>query len=310
MEVGFISVAVILLIFAVGFFLTREKLWHESTSLVCSQVIVLVSAPCLALTSIYQRFTSEQLLHSLILLLVGLIHISILFGLSKILSFLLKLSPKKKEVFEVTFTFSNTIFIGLPVTQIVFGSKGLPYMFIYYIVILILFWSLGAYKIAKLSDKGGVKKISLKKIINPGLIGCILGSFLVLTGIKLPSVFSISLDYLSDLTVPLSLLVIGANLAVIFKNGIPKIELSEIIIMICKFIISPALMFLIIKLFNITGLPMSVLIFISAMPCHMQTSILAEFYDIEPKYASKLVGLSTVLCLFTIPIFAWILQIS
>jgi predicted permease len=308
--VGFISVAVILLIFAIGFFLTREKIWHENTSIVCSKIIVLVSAPCLAVMSIYQRFTNEQLLQSLILLLIGLLHLFILFGLSKLLSFLLKLKPKKKEVFEVTFTFSNTIFIGLPVTQIVFGLKGLPYMFTYYIVLLILFWSLGSYKLAKLSDKGGAKKISLKKIINPGLIGCVIGSLLVITGLKLPAVFSISLDYLSDLTVPLSLLVIGANLAVIFKNGIPKIELSEIIIMVCKFIISPVLMFLLLKLFHITGLPMSVLIFISAMPCHMQTSILAEFYDVEPKYASKLVGLSTIICLFTIPIFVLLLKIN
>ena len=182
-------------------------------------------------------------------------------------------------------------------------------MFTYYIVLLILFWSLGAYKLTKFSDIHEDKKISLKKIINPGLIGCLVGAALVATEFKLPAVFDISLDYLSNLTVPLSLLVIGANLALIFKSGIPKIELSEIIIMLCKFVISPGLMFLLLKIFNITGLPMLVLIFISSMPCHMQTSILAEHYNVEAKYASKLVGLSTILCLFTIPIFVLILQV-
>ena len=50
-----------------------------------------------------------------------------------------------------------------------------------------------------------------------------------------------------------------------------------------------------------------VFIMIAAMPCHAQTAILAQFYDVEGEYASNLVSLSTLLSLITIPVFAAIL---
>lgn len=309
MEVGLISVCVILIVFAVGFFFNYKKILPDNSSLVLSKVIVLISAPALAITSIYSRFTITQLKHSIILLLIGLAHLLILFIVSKVFSKVLKLTPKKKEIFEVTFTFSNTIFIGLPVTKIVFSHEGLPYMFTYYIVLLILFWSLGAYKIMKLSEKEGPKKkITLTKIINPGLLGCIIGSLLVITQLRLHPILNISLSYLGDLTVPLSLICIGWNLFAIFKEGVPKIEKADIVILICKFILSPLLMFGLLTLFHIDGLPRAVLVFICAMPCHMQTSILAEAYDVESKFASKLVGISTVCYIFILPIIVVLLK--
>jgi predicted permease len=39
----------------------------------------------------------------------------------------------------------------------------------------------------------------------------------------------------------------------------------------------------------------------------MQTSILAEYYEVESEYASKLVSLSTLVCLVTIPLYATLL---
>ena len=41
--------------------------------------------------------------------------------------------------------------------------------------------------------------------------------------------------------------------------------------------------------------------------CYAQTAILAEFYDLEGEYASNLVSLSTLICLFTIPVYAGML---
>jgi predicted permease len=75
-----------------------------------------------------------------------------------------------------------------------------------------------------------------------------------------------------------------------------------------KFLFSPLLMLLLLRVFGISGLAFSVLMLSSSMPCHMQTSILAQFYDVESEYAAKLVGMSTILCLFTIPAYVAILN--
>ncbi|MDR0596175.1 MAG: AEC family transporter, partial [Clostridiales Family XIII bacterium] len=133
--------------------------------------------------------------------------------------------------------------------------------------------------------------------------GVLIGAGLVQAGLHLPPVLHTALGYLGGLTVPLSLLVIGANLT-IFARGVPKITLDEWWIMIGKFIISPLVMICLLKAFGIEGMPFYVFLLSATMPCHMQTSILAQHYNVESAYASKLVGLSTLLSIITIP--AWV----
>jgi predicted permease len=359
---GLISVGVIVLIFSVGFFLALRDMWPNATPAALSFIAVKVAAPCLAITSITERFSRQMLADSVVLLLIALLHLLAQFLLSKLLSRLLKLRSGKKTIFEVTFTYSNVIFIGLPVNQIVFGHEGVPFLFAYYIILMVAFWSFGVASIAgaspvsplsgadeaganigaagasplsgadeaganigattanksadtdsakaakSASAKAGSKRgISLANIFNPGFIGVIAGAALAYFGIKLPTVLDMALTYLADLTVPLSLLVIGANLTV-FAKGLPRISADEIVIMAGKFIISPLLIVGLLWAFGVEGTPFWVFLLSSTMPCHMQTSILANHYDVEPEYASKLVGVSTLISIVTIPLYVTLIH--
>ncbi|MDR3295006.1 MAG: AEC family transporter [Clostridiales Family XIII bacterium] len=297
---GIMSVIVIFLIFAVGFSFTVKKIWPANTNAVLSVIVVKIAAPCLAVTALSDRLTPELLRDSLFLILLDAAHVALLYAAGKGLSRLLRLTGGRRTVFEVTFTFSNTIFIGLPVNQIVFGQEGLPFLFTYYIITLAGFWSVGNYEIArasKLHESG----FSLKKIINPGLVGVILGAAIVELQIVLPAPLHTALSYLASICVPLSLLVIGSNLSG-FAKGFTRPKLDEAVIMAGKFVLSPLLMFLLLRVAGVAGLPFRVLMLASSMPCHMQTSISAQYYGVEGEYATRLVSFSTLLCLITIPV--------
>lgn len=303
---GIISVIVIFLICAVGFWFSFKKSWPENTSSVLSFIVVRAAAPALAVISISDRFTRELLRASAFHLLILVIYTAMLYLTGKLFSRLLHLKNGRKTVFEITFTFSNTIFIGLPINEIVYGHDGLPYLFTFYLITLTGFWSLGAYELAKASPScsGG---FAIKKIFSPGLIGVLIGGVLVETEWSIPIALDTALRYLGNLTVPLSLLVIGANL-VVFAHGIPKITLDEAVILIGKFIVSPLFMLLLLRIFHVNGLAFQVFMLTATMPCHMQTSILAEYYQVEEAYASKLVSLSTLVCLVTIPVYVALLH--
>ncbi|HWQ79501.1 MAG TPA: AEC family transporter [Anaerovoracaceae bacterium] len=303
---GIISVIVIFFIFSVGFWFSLRKTWPANTPSVLSFLVVKVAAPALAIISISDRFTRELIRASAVNLLILLVYTALLFLTGKALSKAIGLKSGKKTVFEVTFTFSNTIFIGLPINEIVFGSEGLPYLFTFYLITLAGFWSLGAYELAKASPLHS-KEFSLKKIFSPGLTGVLIGGALVQMDLSIPMALDTALRYLGSLTVPLSLLVIGANL-VVFTNGLPKIAIDELAILAGKFIISPLYMLALLRFFHVDGLAFQVFILTAAMPCHMQTSILAEYYGVEGPYASKLVSLSTLACLITIPIYVTLLK--
>ena len=303
---GIVSVLVVFIILGVGFFFTAKKRWPENTNKVFSITVVQIAAPALAIVSIENRFTPALLRTSFWNLLIIAASLFIMHFLGKLLAHALKLSPKKKAVFETTFTFNNTMFIGLPINQIVFGHEGLPYLFTFYLVTIVMFWSLGAYTLCKASDTGG-KSFSVKKVFSPGLIGVLIGCALVELEWHLPVILETSLTYLGDICVPLSLLVIGSNLATSIKKGMSRITLDQVVILIGKFILHPLLIWGLFTLFGVSGLPLKVFILTASLPCHAQTAILSEFYDVEGEYASNLVSLSTLISLITIPAYASIL---
>lgn len=302
---GIMSVIVIFLILTVGFWFSVKKRWPDNTTSVLSLIVVRISAPALAIVSISDRFNKELLHQSAFNVLIIMGYTSMLYLTGKLIARILKLTDGKKTVFIVSFTFSNTIFIGLPINAIVFGHEGLPYLFTFYIVTLVGFWSLGAYELASACPSHG-KKFSVKRMFTPGLGGVIAGILLVQIDQRLPMVLDNSLRYLSNLTVPLSLLVIGANLAV-FGKGFSKIRIDELLIIAGKFIISPLYLYLLLRFFGVTGLPFQVFLLTASMPCHMQTSILAEYYGVEGEYASRLVSISTLVSLITIPVYVTLL---
>jgi predicted permease len=303
---GLISVAVVFIIFSVGFLFTVKKVWPDNSANVLSAIVVKVAAPCLAVISFYDRLTPELLKGLLLLIAAGAIHAGCMYASGKGLSRLLKLTGGRRTMFEVSFTFSNTIFIGLPINQIVFGPEGLTSLFAYYIITLAGFWSVGAYEISMASPLGG-KGFSPKKILSPGLVGVFAGIGVVLLRVHLPVALESAVRYLSALCVPLSLLVIGSNLSALAK-GFSRPRPDELIVMAGKFLISPAFMFAILSVFGVTGLPFRVLMLTSVMPCHMQTSINAQYHGVEGEYAARLVSLSTLLCLVTIPLSVALLK--
>lgn len=303
---GIISVLVVFLIIAVGFYFTKKNKWPENTSNVFSVTVINIAAPALAITTIENSFTPEVLLSSLrnVLIIAACFFTMYIFG--RLLSIVMKMDKKKGAVFTTTFTFNNTIFIGLPVNQIIFGNEGLPYLFSYYFVSIVLFWTLGALTLQSASDKAA-KSFSVKSVFSPGFFGVIIGCMLVVTELHLPTVLETALIYLGNICVPLSLLAIGSNLSKSFSISLKQISMDKIIILLGKFVINPLLIWGVFSLTGMTGLPLKVFILTASLPCHAQTAIMAEFYDLEKEYASNLVSLSTLVSLITIPLYASIL---
>ncbi|NLY70091.1 MAG: hypothetical protein GX076_00135, partial [Clostridiales bacterium] len=109
---GILSVFIIFIIFCIGFWFTYKKYWPENTSTVLSVIVVKIAAPALAVIGLYDRFSKELFKATLLYLMIIIAYTLLLYLTGKILARLMKLQGGRKTVFEVTFTFSNTIFIG------------------------------------------------------------------------------------------------------------------------------------------------------------------------------------------------------
>lgn len=197
---------------------------------------------------------------------------------------------------------SNAGFIGNPVIHGLYGAQGLLYASIYLIPQRIVMWSAGVSCFTTAKGKDVIKKV----ITHPCIIAVFVGFVLMLVPFDLPSGIVKTLQTASSCTTGLSMIVIGHILAGIDIRTI----VSRLNIYYCfiRLIVFPLLVLAGCRLLALDTLVTSVCVVLSGMPAGATTAILAAKYDGNEQFAVKIVFLSTILSLFTIPLLCVIMQ--
>lgn len=128
------GVITVMLIIAVGFILERRGWFSESSIGLISRLVTQVCLPTYMLTNILANFQHEQLVSMSKGLVVPCISMLAGYFISLALGKLLRLPQRRRGIFSVCVSCSNTIFIGLPLGIALFGDAGVPYIMIYYMV--------------------------------------------------------------------------------------------------------------------------------------------------------------------------------
>lgn len=302
------SVIIIFTMIGIGFILTKKGLLNEDTNHIFSKLVINVSLPLMMVVSLSERFTRSELFRSGWWLLISFSSVILTYFGGKLLARVTKCNSE--GVFLPMVTFSNTIFIGLPVNVAIFGEKSLPYVFLFYLSNTVLFWTLGVAKLSGREKLGNIGE-ALKKLVNPPLMGFIVGVFIILTGIEIYSPLKDAFRYIGGITTPLSLFFIGTVLANQNLDGL-SIGKREAIMLSAKFLIAPAITMVIITIVGmfveIPTLLKHVYLIQASMPSMTNVAIVARYYNRDYKYASLMVGVSTLLCIFTIPLYSFILN--
>lgn len=306
---SFDSVLTIFIMIGIGYFLTHKKFFDKGTSKFFSKLVIKVSLPLMMIVNIPMRFSKEKLIASLNGIVVAFMSVGLTYIIALVLSRVLKIPKEKRAIFIAMFTFSNSIFIGLPVNISLFGEGSAPYVFIYFIANTSLFWTLGSNGIRKSSEHKNQKLTGLeyiKKIISPPFMGFLIGMTVVLLEIKLPPFIMSSFKYIGGLTTPLSLFFIGIVIYYIDFKKI-KLDLCSYTILAGRFIISPAIMYACASLFNLPELLNKVLLVEASLPIMTQCAIVSEYYETNADYAALMVGFSTIIGMLLIPIYSFLL---
>lgn len=192
MEIFLTSISGILVILGmilVGFVM-GEKGWFDDKSRgLIAKLVTQIALPCYMLYTITQRFTATDLLKMLPELRFPALSMVILLGIATAVASIFAVKKERRGLFISMFFNSNTIFVGLPINQALFGDASIPYVLIYYMCNTTFFWTLGTYLIQR-DGEGEAEfdlKTSLKKIFSPPLMGFMLGLIIVILHIKLPT---------------------------------------------------------------------------------------------------------------------------
>ena len=297
------GILVILGMILVGFVI-GEKGWFDDKSRgLLAKLVTQVALPCYMLYTITQRFTAADLLKMLPALRFPALSMVLLLGIATGVARIFAVKQDRRGLFISMFFNSNTIFVGLPINQALFGDASIPYVLIYYMCNTTFFWTLGTYLIQR-DGEGEAQfdlKTSLKKVFSPPLMGFLLGLVLVMLQIKLPAFLASDLQYLGNLTTPLSMIFIGLSVSHV---GVKQLVLGkdQLLILLGRFLVAPLLMATIVSWLPLPSLMKQVFIIQSAMPVMTNAPVVARLYGADSDYAAVMVTETTLATMVVIPI--------
>jgi auxin efflux carrier (AEC) len=306
------SVFTIIIMFMTGYVLTKRGWFDERTSEVFSKLVLIISLPCYMIYNLmtnFDRALLEKLSYGLV---IPFLSIGIAYILGIAASEIFKIKKERKGIFRSVFFTSNTIFIGLPLNLALFGEKSVPYVLLYYIANTTLFWTFGAYEISRdgLSADGSkarlFSKMTLRRVLSPALMGFVIGIVLIMLNVKLPAFIMNTCKYFGNLTTPLAMLFIGIVLYRIKFSSI-RFDRDTVILVLARFIVSPAIVLLLTMVFKTPPLMTKVFIVQAAMPAMTNTSIVAKAYGADYEYGAVVTVITTLLSMAVIPLYVVLL---
>lgn len=299
---------------AVGYFVAKCKVLPATATAPFSRFLLTVALPCSVFNSLQREYDPAFIADILWVLLLGFVLMTLMLYLGRFAAKALKIRDGHRGVWAYASAFSNFGFMGFPIILTFFGETGLALAGVFSLPANILFYSLGLTTIFQdvpaTADKEA-KEPLWKKIVTPVNIGAVLGILFYFLRITVPTAVATPLTHLGNVTTPLSMVVTGMNLA----SGNPAEIFKDREVLLatgCRLIVSPLIIFAIFKLIVLaipTFNPFIVGIFLVlfAMPSASVVTILAELYGADKTFSAKIVFLTSLLSILTIPVMTLLL---
>ncbi|MHA6252954.1 AEC family transporter [Oceanobacillus sp. CAU 1775] len=289
----------------IGFLGRKIGLLHANTNQVITHLMLNITLPALILFSLQTTFSMELLTDFLWLVLMSIFILVISVYAAAWLRKKASLPLEQKTVYESLIIFGNQGFIGFAVSYIILGNQGIIYLTFFNICYLVLIWTYGIYLFTK-----NEKSVNWRALfLNPGILSTIIGSLMLFLPYNWPAPLLETFETVGKMTIPLSMLLIGSLLAEIRTQDLKKYSKNLSIWLAASFRLLVLPLFLFIFLLFPVSFPLIIIaVLTSAMPSASTTSLYAQRYGGDAGFASFGVILTTILCIFTIPLLYSLLQ--
>ena len=207
--------------------------------------------------------------------------------------------------------FSNTVLIGLPVSQLAFGEAILTPIFGIIAFHASFLYTLGMFTM-EFSRRDGrglwdtVKAASQSVLANPLMAGILMGMLVNLTGIKLFPQLEQALDMIRLTAIPAALVGIGIALnRYKISSEIPE----SLMVLALALAVHPAIAFVLAHhVFALDGMLVQAAVVLAAMPPGMNVYIFAAMYHRAESLSASVLIIGNILAVFTIPL--WLVLIK
>jgi predicted permease len=295
---------------ALGYLLRKLGLLKEEAISGLTTLLIKAALPCSVFMALMREFSSVILVESLTVLVFSMTVNFLGFAMSIPLGHFLKGTPKEKAIWSYIMAFSNVGFIGFPLMNTVFGGDGLIFTSMSNVSFNLMAFTLGVWIFThgKGDGKGEQKSLGKKFLsifLNPSLVTTLAGFIFFLFQLRLPKVLENGVSLMAGMTSPLSMVAVGAVLA--------RSKLSSIfsgwkhyVVLAFRLGVIPLTAFAIASPFISNPPALGAVVILSGTPAASLTVVFAEEYGGDTDLGSRIIFISTILSLLTVPLLSFL----
>lgn len=291
---------VILFAIVAGFAARRLGWLGGKTDQKLSKLLLNITMPAMILASVITGDELPEVSVILSVLEVGVAFYALALLFAYAVPRFLPGTPGQKGVWRYALAFPNVAFIGYPVAVALFGPQAL-----FYAVILVMPFNLLSYSLGPLM-LAGAGRFRWQQLLSPCIVASVAALVLALTRLRPPVLVGEMLSFVGDITVPLSLLMVGSFLADIpagevFRSG------KLWVLAALRLLVLPVILWVILQAMGIQELVLGIAVTQMAMPVAVNGTLLSMEYGGDTTCMAQITFLTTLGSILTIPVIAALL---
>ena len=295
------QVLVLFVLIGAGVLLTKLGLITEAGSRTMTDVVLYAVTPCVIINAFQREYRPEMLWGLLTALLAAFLSLLFSVLLAELLYRQTEIS--RAVVLKFAIVFSNCGFMALPLQQAILGDDGVFYGAAFVAMFNIFMWTYGLLTMSRQKNL----KAALKAIVNPGVIGTVIGVILFACSIKLPTVLGSPVSMMAALNTPIPMLVIGYHLT---HSDLRRVlaDKGAYFAMALRLIVLPLIALGVMTALHIDPvITVSVVIAVSS-PVAAFTTMMATKYGRDTALSAGIVSASALFSLLTMPLVVGLAQ--
>ena len=283
---------------AVGYAAAKKHILTEDFGNRVSWLVLNVANPMMVISSAVNGDGSIRGSELLLTAGLAIAVYALLLAVAALVPKLFRLKAEDAGYYRLMTAFNNIGFMGFPVISALYGSGALLYAAVFLLPFNFLFYTYGVNAVSPVKQR-----FQWKKVLNAGVIASIAAVILYLAQLPVPQyIRSVTLGF-SNLTAPMSMIVIGISLA---ELGLKELFLDFKLLVFAgmKLLLIPIAAMLVIR--EVVSVPalQGVCMVMLATPSGSMTAMLAQQYGGNYQKVAQGVALTTLLSVITIPLVA------
>jgi len=298
------KIAVVFSLAGIGFAANKIGILPIESNNYLIPLLLDIATPCLLVTAIAGRKLTPETYSVTVIAIVGsFIFFAAGMAVSYLLVRLIRVPMQDRGIYMSIITMVNNGCMGFPVTKAAFGDDGLYLMVLCNIVLCIWTYTAGFLQV-NIGSSDAALKMSRKRLmamVNPCSVASVAGIVLLFAQIKLPEFLFSLLDTTGQISIPLSMIVVGIQLGESrFRQIASNSKLVETTII--KLVLVPALTLLAVYWLPIPQIAKAVLVLSASFPSAVNMVAVAAIEKKNATLASEGVAMTTAFSMISLPV--------